>query len=215
MTEQEYRTQFVELGASLFNRGFSVGGGGNISVLLPDGKILATPTNSSLGRLKADEISLVDSDGTLLSGHAPTKEIPLHMGVYSARPQCKAIVHLHSTYVTALSALADISPENALSPFTPYFVMKVGKLPVVPYYKPGAAELRTEAEKVARDANAFLLANHGSVVCGSSLVNAVNAAEELEETAKLYFLMLSSGKPIRYLTDNEIAELTAAKAVSK
>ena len=214
MTELEYRIQLVELGASLFNRGFSVGGGGNISLALPDGNFLATPTNSSLGRLQAEDISLVDADGTLLSGHAPTKELPLHMGVYAAKPECKAIVHLHSTYVTALSALADVSPENALSPFTPYFVMKVGKLPVVPYYKPGAFELRTAAARVAGTANAFLLANHGSVVCGSSLINAVNAAEELEETAKLYFLMLSSGRPIRYLSEQEIAELTPAKAVS-
>ncbi len=213
MTEQEYRIQLVELGASLFARGYSVGGGGNISLLLPDGKILATPTNSSLGRLVAEEISLVDGNGEHLSGHAPTKELPMHLGVYQARPDCKAVVHLHSTYVTALSSLADVRTDNALSPFTPYYVMKVGKLPVVPYYKPGAPELRKEAAAIARSATAFLLANHGSVVCGSSLISAVNAAEELEETAKLYFLLLSSGRPIRYLSEQEIAELAPAKAV--
>ena len=208
MTEHEYRTQLVELGASLFARGYSVGGAGNISLLLPDGTVMATPTNSCLGRLVEKDISLADMAGNHISGSKPTKELPLHLAVYAAKPECKAIVHLHSTYITALSCLDGLDLENALRPFTPYYVMKVGHLPTVPYYKPGATKLGTEAAKIAGKTNAFLLANHGSVVCGQSLIEAVNSAEELEETAKLYFLLLSSGKSVRHLSDKEVAELS-------
>lgn len=212
MTERDYRTQLVELGASLFARGYSVGGAGNISLRLPDDRVLATPTNSCLGRLSARDLSVADLEGNHLSGSEPTKELPLHLAVYRAKPSCGAVVHLHSTYVTALSCMDGLDPGNALRPFTPYYVMKVGRLPVVPYYKPGEPMLGAEAAKIAGTVNAFLLANHGSVVCGPSLVEAVNSAEELEETAKLFFLLLSSGKPIRYLAENEIAGLAPAKA---
>lgn len=207
MTEQEYRTQLVELGASLFARGYSVGGAGNISLLLPDGTVMATPTNSCLGRLAERDISIADMAGNHISGSKPTKELPLHLAVYKAKPECRAVVHLHSTYITALSCMAALDPENALRPFTPYYVMKIGQLPTIPYCKPGAAELGTKTAAVAGKANAFLLANHGSVVCGPTLLDAVNSAEELEETAKLYFLLLYSGKPIRHLSEKEIAEL--------
>ena len=104
MTDLALRKQLVELGASLFNRGYSVGSGGNISLKLPDGNLLVTPTNSSLGRLNAEELSVIDAEGNHLSGHKPTKEIPMHLGVYEARPECQAIVHLHSTYATAYSS---------------------------------------------------------------------------------------------------------------
>lgn len=211
MTEHKHRIQLVELATSLFTRGYSVGGAGNISLRLDDGSILATPTNSCLGRLQAEQLSRADLSGKHLDGAAPTKELPLHLALYANDPACKAVVHLHSTYITALSCLKGLDPENALSPFTPYYVMKVGKLPVVPYYKPGSSKLGDAAEKLAGKVNAFLLANHGSVVCGKSLLDAVNAAEELEETARLYFVLLASGKDIRYLSQEEIAELAPAK----
>lgn len=213
MTDHAYRKQLMDLGVSLFARGYSVGGAGNISLLLPGGTVMATPTNSCLGRLVEEDISITDMDGNHRSGKEPTKELPLHLAVYRAKPECKAVVHLHSTYVTALSCLDGLDRDNALRPFTPYYVMKVGRLPVVPYYKPGDASLGIEAARVAGSANAFLLANHGSVVCGSSLADAVNNAEELEETAKLYFLLLSSGKAIRYLSEKEIVGLAPTKAV--
>jgi ribulose-5-phosphate 4-epimerase/fuculose-1-phosphate aldolase len=213
MTDTQYRTQLVELGASLFTRGYSVGGAGNISLLLPDGTIMATPTNSCLGRLCPRELSVVDMEGRLLRGCAPTKELPLHMAAYRAKPNCKAVVHLHSTYVTALSSLADVNPDNVLPPFTPYYVMKIGRLPMLPYHKPGAPELGDALTGVAGSGNAFLLANHGCVVCGGSLAEAVNNAEELEETAKVYFVLLSSGRPVRYFSEEEIAGLAPAKSV--
>ena len=215
MTEMEHRTQLVELGASLFVRGYSVGSAGNISLRLPDGNIMATPTNSCLGRLFARDMSLVDMEGKHLCGPVPTRELPLHLAIYKARLNCNAVVHLHSSYATALSTLADVDPENALTPFTPYYVMKIGRLPVVPYYKPGTQELSATAAKIAENVNAFLLANHGSVVCGTSLVDAVNSAEELEETAKLYFLLRSSGRPVRHLTAKEIADLASHTGVTR
>lgn len=214
MTEQESRIQMAQLGASLFARGYSVGGAGNISIRLPGGRILATPTNSCLGRLAPEELSVAAMDGKHISGKAPTKELPLHIAVYEARPECTAVVHLHATHVTALSCLADTDPADALRPFTPYYVMKVGRLPVAPYHKPGNPELGAAAGEIARRAPAFLLANHGAVVCGASLEEAVNAAEELEETAKLYFLLHASGRPVRYLTGDEIAELRPGRAAS-
>lgn len=212
MTEHECRAQLVALGASLFARGYSVGGAGNISLALPGGAILATPTNSCLGRLSAGELSLCGADGGHISGKEPTKELPMHLAAYRANPACKAVVHLHSTYATALSCLDGLDPEDALRPFTPYYVMKIGRLPVIPYYKPGAAELGAAAGRLAGECGAFLLANHGSVVLGRSLAEAVNAAEELEETAKLHFLLACSGKPVRYLSEAEIAGLAPGKA---
>lgn len=206
MSENELREQMSELARSLFERGFSTGGAGNISAKLQDGRLLVTPTNSSLGRLDAVSISLLDTDGALLAGDPPSKEAVLHQSVYQARPDCKAIVHLHSTYLTALSCLEELDPADALRPFTPYYVMRVGTLPLVPYYRPGHAELAREtAERFAGGARAVLLANHGAVVVGKNLVEAVNNAEELEETAKLYFIL--GDRKIRYLTDAEIAEL--------
>ena len=210
MTENEHRSQLVEFGASLFARGYSVGGAGNISLRLPDGRLLASPTNASLGRLVPDRLATADMNGKHLGGDAPTRELPLHLAVYSARPGCRAIVHLHSTYATAFSCLDGLNTEDALRPFTPYYVMKIGKLPVAPYYRPGSLELAAAAGEAARKNAAFLLANHGSVVCGSSLVDAVNSAEELEETIKLHFLLQAFGNSVRYLAEGEVAELAAA-----
>ncbi|CAK7050934.1 MAG: 3-oxo-tetronate 4-phosphate decarboxylase [Desulfovibrio sp.] len=207
MTEKETRDQLVSLGESLFNRGYSVGGAGNITVRLPDGNLLATPTNSCLGRLDPAVLSKTDMRGNHLDGAKPTKELPLHLAVYAEKPECNAVVHLHSTYVTALSCLADIDAGDALRAFTPYYVMKVGILPVAPYFKPGHPSLGKWAAQLVKKTSVFLLANHGSVVCGASLLDAVNNAEELEETAKLYFILHGQNRPVRYLTDAEVTEL--------
>jgi ribulose-5-phosphate 4-epimerase/fuculose-1-phosphate aldolase len=205
MTENELRVQMVELARSLFDRGFSVGGAGNLSLRLPDGGILVTPTASSLGRLDPDRLSKLDADGNHVSGDKPSKDFGLHTAMYATRPDCGAVVHLHSTYLTALSCLKGLDPKDVLRAFTPYYVMRVGALPMVPYYKPAHPGIARDCAALARSASAFLLANHGSVVLGKDFVDAVNNAEELEETAKLYFLL--SGRDIRYLTVDEVAEL--------
>ncbi len=205
MYETSLRAAMTEFGASLFNRGYSSGSSGNMSVRLPNGSILATPTNSSLGRLVPERLSLVGMDGTLLSGDKPSKECAFHRAIYKARPECNAIVHLHSTYVTALSCLKGLDPEDVLRPFTPYYVMKVSPLPLVPYFKPGSQKLFEAIGLQAEKSASMLLANHGAITTGASLEQAVNAAEELEETAKLFFLL--RGSDIRYLTEAEIQEL--------
>lgn len=205
MTELEQKQQMVALARSLFERGYTVGGAGNLSVRLDENRILVTPTGSSLGRLEADRLSLLDMQGNVLSGDKPSKESVFHLAMYQKNPDCQAIVHLHSTYLTALSCLENLDTENAMRAFTPYYVMRVGKLPVIPYYRPGDINIARELGERALDGKAFLLANHGVVVTGSNLVDAVDNTEELEETAKLHFIL--QGQKVRYLTDDEVNDL--------
>ena len=206
MSEREIRERIAMHGKSLFDRGYTCGSSGNISVRLPDG-ILVTPTNSCLGRLDPDRISKLDWDGNVIAGDKPSKEAFLHLSVYNVRESGQAIVHLHSTYSVAVSCLADIDPEDVLPAITAYYVMRVGKLPLVPYFAPGDESLAAAVENAAKHAHAVLLANHGPVVAGDSLDAAVYATEELEETAKL-FLMLQ-GKPTRFLSVQDCNDLRA------
>lgn len=205
MSEAETRQLLVELAASLFARGFSVGSAGNISVRLDDG-FLITPTNSSLGRLEADRISRLDADYQHIGGDKPSKEVFMHRAMYRARPDAGAVVHLHSTHATAVGCLPDVDPANPIPPLTPYFVMRVGRsMPIVEYYRPGDAAMEPAIHAAALGARAVLLANHGPVVSGKTLTDAVYAAEELEEAAKL-FLMLRGSAP-RLLTPGQVDDL--------
>jgi ribulose-5-phosphate 4-epimerase/fuculose-1-phosphate aldolase len=205
MTEQETRQLLCELAASLFVRGFSVGSAGNISVRLPDGYLM-TPTNSSLGRLEPVRLSKLDLNFRHIDGDKPSKEVFMHRALYQARDEAGAVVHLHSTCVTAVSCLPDVDRSNPIPPLTPYFVMRVGRrMPVVPYYRPGDAAMEPAIHAAARDARAVLLANHGPVVSGKTLTDAVYAAEELEEAAKL-FLMVRAHAP-RLLTAAQVDDL--------
>lgn len=203
--EQELRRQMVDLGASLFSRGFAVGGGGNLSARLPDGNVLVTPTNAALGRLDADALAKLTPDGEHLGGDKPTKESAFHLMFYRRNPRCGAVSHLHSTYLTALSCLNGLNPDNVLEPFTPYYVMKVGRLVLIPYYRPGSPEIGEAMRARADETSAFLLANHGPVVVAETLESAVNNSEELEETARLWFILKDSD--YRKLTPGEISEL--------
>lgn len=204
MSEQAIRDNLVKWGKSLFERGLTAGSSGNMSARLEDG-FLFTPTNSCLGFLDADRLSKLDRDGKHVSGDAPTKELPLHFGFYDQRPDARAVVHLHSTYATALSCLADIDREDAVPPITPYVVMRVGQVPVVPYTRPGSAEIKPLIDALAGRHAAVLLENHGPVVAGSSLDAAVFAMEELEEAAKLAILL--RGMNVRHLSQAAIDEL--------
>ncbi|WP_300002235.1 3-oxo-tetronate 4-phosphate decarboxylase [uncultured Cedecea sp.] len=205
-SELQARLDMVKLGASFFQRGYATGSAGNLSLLLEDGNLLATPTGSCLGELSVDTLSKVTMSGEWLSGDKPSKEVSFHRAIYQNDPECKAIVHLHSTYLTALSCLEGLNTEDAIRPFTPYVVMRVGKVPVVPYYRPGDARLGEDLGKLASSYKAFLLANHGPVVTGKNLRAAADNMEELEETAKLIFIL--GERKIRYLTESEIAELS-------
>jgi ribulose-5-phosphate 4-epimerase/fuculose-1-phosphate aldolase len=205
VNEQDLREQMVRLGASLFQRGYSVGSAGNISVRLPDG-FLMTPTNSSLGSLDAARISKLGADWRHVGGDKPSKEVFLHRAVLSARPEAGAVVHLHSTYATAIGCLAAPGEDAPIPPLTPYFVMRIGRrLPIVPYYRPGDGAMEPEVHAAALEARALLLANHGPVVSGKTLVDAVYAAEELEESARLALLL--RGLPARTLTPAQVDDL--------
>ncbi len=205
--ETRARDEVCEIGLSLFSRGLTFGSTGNISVRLPDGGWLMTPTNASLGKLDPAKLSKFDAQGRLVSGDKPTKEAFLHFCMYGQRADARAVVHLHSTHSVAVSLLADIDPRDALPPLTAYFVMRVGRLPLAPYFPPGDEALARAVETLAGEHHAVLLANHGPVVAGTSLLNAQYATEELEETAKL-FLMLRAEK-IRTLTPGQVEDLRA------
>ncbi len=203
MTEEAIRALLVELAASLFARGFSVGSAGNISVRLPDGGYLITPTNSSLGRLDPARLSRLDRGFAHVGGDAPSKEVFMHRAFYRARVQAGAVVHLHSTMATALACLPG---GEAMPALTPYFVMRTGgTLPLVPYYRPGDPAMEPAITAAATNAKAVLLANHGPVVSGPTLIDAVYAAEELEEAAKLALLL--RGQSPRVLTPDQVQDL--------
>lgn len=204
MIERELRERMAMHGQSLFDRGYTCGSTGNISVRLGD-HFLITPTNSCLGRLDPEEIAKVDANGSLISGKPPSKECFLHLAYYSARPNEQAIVHLHSTWSVAVSCLSDVNPDDVLPAITAYYVMRVGQLPLVEYFAPGDKQLAEAVKSKANHAKSLLLANHGPVVGGSHLDAAVYNTEELEETARL-FLMLR-GLPTRYLSDVQQTEL--------
>ena len=203
--ESHARDEICRVGASLFQRGLTFGSTGNISLRLTDGDYLMTPTNASLGTLDPAKLSRFDATGRFVDGDPATKEAFLHFSMYGQRPDARAVVHLHSTHSVAVSILADVDPTDVLPPLTAYFVMRVGRLPLVPYFPPGDETLAKAVEKLAGRHHAVLLANHGPVVAGSSLASAQFATEELEETAKL-FLMLRS-QLIRPLSPEQVDDL--------
>ena len=204
MSETTERDLICRLAKSLFERGLTIGSSGNISVRLDDGWLM-TPTGSSMGNLDPNEISKLDLDGNLISGKSPTKESFLHIAMYDERPDSGAVVHLHSTHSVAVSCLTDIDKKNVLPPITAYYVMKIGKLPLVPYFPPGDINLARAVKEMASNHHAVLLANHGPVVAGKTLEDAVYAIEELEETARL-FLLLRNMKT-QYLNEKQVNTL--------
>ena len=200
-----YREKLCACGHSLFSRGLTFGTSGNLSVRLPDGGWLMTPTNISLGDLDPARLSHLDENGRVISGDAPTKEAFLHLSMYRKRPQCEAVVHLHSTHAVAVSCLCGLDTQDCLPPLTAYYVMRVGRLPLIRYFPPGDQALAQEVEAAAATHHAVLLANHGPVVSGTSLDAAMAATEELEETAKLYLLL--RGEKTNPLTAEQVDAL--------
>jgi ribulose-5-phosphate 4-epimerase/fuculose-1-phosphate aldolase len=203
-TESALRESVVAAARSIFARSLTHGSTGNISVRYED-TILVTPTGSSLGTVEPGELSVIDPQGQHVAGAQPSKEAFLHAAVLRARPTAQAVVHTHSTYSAAVSCLADIDPSNALPPLTAYFAMRIGRLPLLPYHAPGDDTLEALAEETARTHVAMLLSNHGPVVAGRSLGAAMDAIEELEETAKLFLLL--QGHRTRPLTPDQAAAL--------
>jgi len=205
MSEAKTREEICRLGRSLFERGLTPGSSGNISARLEDGGWLVTPTNASLGFLDPARLSRLDANGRLLSGEAPTKEVPLHTALYQTRAVSRAVAHLHSTHSVALSMLPEVDPRAVLPPMTAYYLMRCGPTALLPYYRPGDPAAADAIKGLAGKYSSVLLANHGPVVAGDTLEAAVFAIEELEETAKLYLLL--RGLNPRYLTPAQSEDL--------
>ncbi len=204
MSDAAIRDQIARFGKSIFDRGLTAGSSGNISVRIDDGWLM-TPTGSSLGNLDPARISKLDDAGKHVGGDAPTKESFLHVAMYEQRPKAGAVVHLHSVHSVAVSCMADIDVADVLPPLTAYYVMRIGTLPLIRYFPPGDLDLAKAVREMASKHHAVLLANHGPVVAGTSLEDAVYATEELEETAKLYLLL--QHMKTRPLTAAQVAEL--------
>jgi ribulose-5-phosphate 4-epimerase/fuculose-1-phosphate aldolase len=204
MTSAGAREALCALGRSLYDRGLTHGSTGNLSVKNGD-RYLLTPTGSSLGSLDPARLSVVDASGRHVDGDPPTKEALLHLAMYRQRPADGAVVHLHSLHSVAVSVLADVDPADALPPLTAYYAMRVGTLPLLPYFAPGDAALAEAVGVAATRHHALLLANHGPVVSGRTLTAAADAIEELEATARLWLLL--RGERVRTLTPDQVADL--------
>jgi ribulose-5-phosphate 4-epimerase/fuculose-1-phosphate aldolase len=194
----------AEVGASIFARGLTPGRTGNLSCRIDD-EIVVTPTGVGLGSLDPHQLAVIDLEGRPIRGRRPSKEAGMHAALYRARPTARGVVHLHSTHAVAVSCLADLDPRSALPALTAYFAMRVGRLPLVPYFAPGDPSLSIAVEQMARHHHAMLLANHGSVVAADDLLSAADAAEEIEETARLWLTLRH--QPTRPLTSAQLAAL--------
>lgn len=197
--------QLCEMARSFFARGLAFGSTGNLSIRQGE-RVWITPTGVSFRALQPDQLAEITLDGQVAGANRPSKEYPFHLGCYrAAGERARAIVHLHSTYSVALSCLEWIDPDEPMPVITPYYLMRVAPLGVVPYFRPGSAELGAAVESAAASHNVLLLRNHGLIALGRTLEEAGDRAEELEETAKLHFLL--RGEKTRRLTGEERAEI--------
>ena len=203
--EAKLREQICVLAKSLFDRGLTGGSTGNISSRTPDGGLLVSPTGTSFGRLDPGRLSRFDTEGNLIDGDPPTKEMPLHSAFYETRSTAGAVVHLHSCHSVAWSLMPDVDEDNFLPPLTPYAIMKLGKVKLLPYFRPGDPAMGDAVRGLAGKRSAVMLANHGPVVAGKDIEAACNAIEELEDTARLAMLM--RGYDARQLTEAQITDL--------
>jgi len=202
MTETKLRETICLLAKSMFDRGLTGGSTGNISARTEDGGLLVSPTGTSFGRLDPARLSRFDADGNFVSGDQPTKEMPLHSAFYDTRSTAGAVVHLHSCHSVALSMMPDVDPHNFLPPMTPYSIMKLGKVTLLPFFMPGDPAMGDAVRGLAGKRSAVMLANHGPVVAGKDIEAACNAIEELEDTAKLAIMM--RGYRAKMLTPEQV-----------
>lgn len=203
--ETRLRDRICILAASLFDRGLTQGSTGNISARAPDGGLFVSPTGTSFGRLDPARLARFDASGAHVDGDVPTKEMPLHAAFYDTRSTAGAVVHLHSCHSVALSMLPGADPEDFLPPMTPYAVMQLGRVRLLPYFRPGDPAMGDAVRGLAGRRSAVMLANHGPVVAGRDVDSACNAIEELEATARLAILL--RGAPARLLTGPQVADL--------
>ncbi len=205
MSENRLREEMCRLAKSMFDRGLTGGSTGNISARTEDGGLLVSPTGSTFGALDPATLSRFDADGRQIGGHKPTKEMNLHAAFYETRSTAGAVVHLHSCHAVARSLLPDVDPDNFLPPVTAYSIMRLGKVKMLPYYRPGDPAMGDAVRGLAGKRSAVMLAAHGPVVAGADVEAACFAIEELEETAKLTLLL--RGCDVNLLTPAQIADV--------
>lgn len=203
-SEARLREQMCVLAKSLFDRGLTHGSTGNISTRTEDGGMLVSPTGTSFGRLDPGRLARFDANGSHLSGDRPTKEMPLHSAFYDTRGTTGAVVHLHSCHSVALSMLHEPG-EDFLPPLTPYAVMQLGRVTLLPFFLPGDPAMGQAVRGLAGKRTAVMLANHGPVVAGRDVEAACNAIEELEATAHL--ALMTRGLNPRGLTDAQVRDV--------
>lgn len=204
MCDAGLREQICLLAKSMFDRGLTGGSTGNISAKTLDGGLLVSPTGTSFGRLDPGRLSRFDHSGQFMDGDPPTKEMPLHTAFYDTRSAAGAVVHLHSCHSVALSMMPDLDPDNFLPPLTPYGIMKLGKVQLLPFFLPGDAAMGQAVRGLAGKRSAVMLANHGPVVAAKDVEAACNAIEELEDTARL--AMMTRGLHPKGLTPAQVKE---------
>ena len=205
MSDAALRERICTLARSLFDRGLTHGSTGNISARTEDGGLLVSPTGTSFGRLDPARLSRFDAAGVHIGGDKPTKEMPLHMAFYETRGRTAAVVHLHSCHSVALSTLPDVDADDFLPPITPYAVMQLGRVRLLPYFRPGDPALGDAVRGLAGKRSAVMLANHGPVVAGKDVEAACNAIEELEATARL--TLLTRGLNPRLLSAEQVRDV--------
>lgn len=199
------REQMCLLAKSLYERGLTHGSTGNISARTPDGGLLVSPTGTSFGRLDPARLSLFDAAGRLIDGDAPTKEMPLHTAFYDTRSSAGAVVHLHACHSVALSMMPEVDEDNFLPPLTPYSLMLLGKVKLLPFFLPGDPAMGEAVRGLAGKRSAVMLANHGPVVASKDVEAACNAIEELEASSRL--AMMTRGLEARLLDSNQVASV--------
>lgn len=205
MSDTKLRDDICRHAKSLFDRGLTGGSSGNISARTADGGLLVSPTGSSFGSLDPERLSRFNVSGELIGGDKPTKEFSLHSAFYDTRSTAGAVVHLHSSHSVALSMMPDVDPDNFLPPLTAYSIMRLGKVILLPYYRPGDPAMGGAVRGLAGKRSAVMLANHGPVVAAKEIEAAVYAIEELEETAKLALMM--SGRQPTMLTPEQVQDV--------
>lgn len=207
MSEVNLREQICLLAKSMFDRGLTGGSTGNISARTQDGGLLVSPTGTSFGSLDPGRLSRFNVDCELISGDPPTKEMPLHAAFYDTRSTAGAVVHLHSCHSVALSMMPEVDADNFLPPLTPYSIMKLGKVKLLPFFLPGDPAMGMAVRGLAGKRSAVMLANHGPVVAGKDIEAACNAIEELEDTARL--AMMTRGLSPRTLSSESVIALVS------
>lgn len=208
--ESRIREEICTVGASLHQRGYTVGAAGNISARLDDGWLI-TPTDACLGRLDPAELSRVDGNGLWIAGAKPSKTLALHQGIYGRDREARGIVHTHSTHLVALTLAGVWREDEVLPPITPYQVMKVGRIPLIRYRRPGDPQAAAEVAALAGQVRGVLFERLGPVVWERSVAHASHALEELEETARLWLMTRPRPQPLEPAAIDELRAAFGAR----